>query len=75
MSKRRTPAPLDPDRVYNRYVKPLEPAHRDEYVLVTPTGQTVLAPTLLEAVQQASTMPSKDNIIFKVGQRSVGTIG
>jgi len=47
----------------------------DQYVLVTPAGQTLFAPTLLDAVRQASKMPSKDNFIFKVGQKSVGTIG
>jgi hypothetical protein len=77
MPKKRTPvsSPPDPDALYQRYVKPLEPTHKDQYVLVTPSGQTVLAPTLLEAVQEASKVPSKDNFIFKVGQKSVGTIG
>jgi hypothetical protein len=75
MTKARTPDAPDPDVLYQRYVKPLEQAHKDEYVLVTATGETVLAPTLLEAVKQASKVPSKDNFIFKVGQKSVGTIG
>jgi hypothetical protein len=68
-------ATLDPDRVYETYVKPLEQDHKNEYVLVTPAGKTVLAPSLLDAVRHASRMPSNNNIIFKVGQKSVGTIG
>jgi len=74
MPKERTPGTPDPERVYQRYVKPLEQDHKDEFVLVTPTGQTVFAPTLLDAVKQASKVPDKNNFIFKVGQRSVGTI-
>lgn len=73
--KDQPPATLDPDRVYDAYVKPLEQDHNDEYVLVTPAGQTVLASTLLDAVRHASKMPSKNNIIFKIGQKTVGTIG
>ncbi|MFN8636898.1 MAG: hypothetical protein U0893_23875 [Chloroflexota bacterium] len=75
MPKRRTLDTLDPDALYQRYVRPLEQAHRDQYVLVTPAGQTVLAPTLLEAVREASKVPDERNFIFKVGQKSVGTIG
>ncbi len=73
--KEQTPARPDPDRVYETYVKPLEQDHKDEFVLVTATGQTVLASSLLDAVRHASKMPSKDNIIFKVGQKTVGTLG
>jgi hypothetical protein len=75
MSKNQTPGAPDLDCVYETYVKPLEQAHKDQYVLVTPTGQTVLAPTLLDAVRQASRVPDKNNVIFKVGEKAVGTIG
>jgi len=73
--KEQVPVRPDPDTIYETYVKPLERDHQDEYVLVTPTGQTVLAPSLLDAVRQASKMPSKNNIIFRVGQKTVGTVG
>ena len=63
------------DRVYQQYVKPLEQAHTGEYVLVTPDGRTVLAPTLLEIAQQAPQAPSKDNCIFKVGEKVIGRLG
>jgi len=69
------PGAPDPDQIYETYVKPLEPGHMDQYVLVTPARQTILASTLLDAVRHASKMPSKDNFIFKVGQKAVGTIG
>jgi hypothetical protein len=70
----RAPRRPDPDRVYERYVKPLEQSHKDEYVLVTPAGQTVLAPTLLDAVRAAAKTPDRRNLVFKIGQRAVGTI-
>lgn len=74
MTNERTPSTHDPDRVFERCVKPLELFHKDEYVLVTPTGQTVLAPTLLDAVREAAKMPDRRNLVFKVGQKAVGTI-
>lgn len=75
MATEQTSGRSDPESIYDRYVKPLEREHEDEFVLVTPAGQTVLAPTLLEAVKLASKMPSKANFVFKVGHKSVGTIG
>ncbi len=65
----------DMDRVYQQYVKPLEQAHTGEYALVTPDGRTTLAPTLLEIAQLAHQAPSKDNCIFKVGDKVIGRIG
>ena len=75
MTNERAPGTLDPDRVYETYVKPLEQSHRDEYVLVTPAGQTVLAPTLLAAVREAAKAPDRRNLVFRIGQKAVGTIG
>ena len=65
----------DMDRVYQQYVKPLEQTHTGEYVLVTPNGRILLAPTLLEIAQQAQQAPSKDNCIFKVGDKVIGRLG
>ena len=60
------------DRLYDQYGKPLEAEHWGEYVAITPDGRTVLAPTLLEAVQQAASVLGSDNHVFKVGERIVG---
>jgi hypothetical protein len=66
----------DADILYERYVKPMEESHRGEYVAVSLEGQTILAPTLLEAVQRAADALGKGNsIVFKVGDRSVGKLG
>ena len=62
------------NRVYKQYVKPLEPSHRGEYVVVTPDGQTIFGPTLLAAVQQAQEISPKDNFIFKVGDKVLGKV-
>ena len=75
MTQKPVPATPDPDLIYERYVKPLEQAHRDEFVLVTPSGETVLASTLLDAVRHASKIPDENNFIFKVGQKTVGMVG
>ncbi len=60
-------------RLYELYGKPFEAQHWGEYVAITPDGRTVLAPTLLEAVQQAATVLGTDNHVSKVGERTVGT--
>ncbi len=64
----------DADDAYQRHVKPLEKAHRGEYVIVTPDGRTILAPTFVDAVQLAHKAPNKDNFIFKIGEKAVGKL-
>ena len=59
-------------RLYELYGKPFEAQHWGEYVTITPDGRTVLAPTLLEVVQQAASALGADNHVFKVGERTVG---
>lgn len=59
-------------RLYELYGKPFEAQHWGEYVAITPDGRTILAPTLLEAVQQAASVLGSDNHVFKVGERTVG---
>ncbi len=59
-------------RLYELYGKPFEAQHWGEYVAITPDGRTILAPTLLEAVQQAASLLGSDNHVFKVGERTVG---
>ncbi len=74
MTNERFPKKQDADRVYEQYVKPLEQQYKDQYIVVTPDGQTVVAPTLMEAMQQGYQVFGKGNFLFKVGQKSVGKI-
>ena len=62
------------DSVYEQYVKPLEPAHNGQYVVVTSNGQAIVAPTLLDIAEQVAKVPSKDNFIFKVGEKVLGKL-
>lgn len=64
----------DANKVYKKYVKPLEQKHKDQFVLVTPQGDIVFAPTLLEVVEQAGKVPSRNNYVFKVGAKAVGKL-
>jgi hypothetical protein len=68
------PRKQDADRLYEKYVKPLEKEQRGKYVLVTPDGQTIFTSTLLEAVQKAADIPDPNNFVFKVGDKVVGRI-
>jgi len=60
------------DRLYAQYAKPLEKEHRGEYLAISPTGETLLAPTLLEATKQAVQAFGPGSYIFKVGEDAVG---
>lgn len=61
-------------QVYDRHVKPTEDDHRGEYVLVTPDGETVFAPTLAKVFQYAHERSNPSNYIFKVGDVALGKI-
>ena len=70
MKKR--PDNKDADDLYNRYGKPLESDHRGEFVAVTKEGQTLLAPSLEEAMLKARDLFGPGSFIFLVGERAVG---
>jgi hypothetical protein len=59
-------------RLYELYGKPFEAQHWGEYVAITPDGRTVLAPTLLEVMQQSVAAFGLGSYVFKVGERTVG---
>jgi hypothetical protein len=61
-------------QLYERYGKPLEKHHRGEYLAVSPEGKTILAPTLLEALQSAKAAWGSGSFLYKVGQRTVGRV-
>lgn len=60
------------NRLYTLYVKPLEPEHTGEYAAVTPDGRVVMGPTLLDTVEEAVSTLGRGNVVFKVGERTVG---
>jgi hypothetical protein len=75
MSSEQAPRKQDADRLYRQYVKPLEREHKGEYVTVSLQGQTIFAPTLLEALQKADEIfGPRHTVTFKVGARVVGKI-
>jgi hypothetical protein len=59
-------------RLYELYGKPFEAQHWGEYVAITSDGRTVLAPTLLEVMQQSVAAFGPGSYVFKVGERAVG---
>jgi hypothetical protein len=75
MIDERAPRPQESDRLYERYVKPLEPEHWGKYATVTLAGETIIAPTLLEAIQEADNRFGQDRTItLKIGAGVVGKI-
>ena len=61
-------------RVYDLRVRPIEHAHRGEYALITPDGQTIFAPTLEDVMRRAHERAHRDNLIFKVGDVALGRL-
>jgi hypothetical protein len=60
--------------LYERYGRPLEAKHWGEYVVITPDGRTILAPTPIEAVLKGRDEFGSGNFVFKVGERAVFTL-
>jgi hypothetical protein len=71
---KQNPTIHDANKIYEKYVKPLEQKHKNQFVLVTPKGQAVFAPTLLEIMEQAGKAPNRNNFVFKVGAKAVGKL-
>lgn len=61
-------------RVYDLCVRPIEDAHAGEYVLVTPDGEPIFAPTFEGIVRRAHERASPGNFIFRVGSVTLGRV-
>lgn len=61
------------DKLYERFGRPLEEKHKGEYLAISPEGKVLLAPTLYEAMTQASKAFGKENYLYKIGERAVAT--
>lgn len=59
------------DRIYDRYVRPLERDHRGEYAAVAADGRLVLAPSLPGVMKKAEQVLPPGTFLFKVGEIAV----
>jgi hypothetical protein len=60
------------DAVYDRYAKPLEAEHLGDYVAVSPRGEVLVGPDLLDVAQRARAAFGAGNFLFWLGTRTVG---
>jgi hypothetical protein len=60
------------DALYERYGKPLEKTHRGKFIAISHTGETLIADTVIDLIQQAKETLGPGNFIFKIGERAVG---
>jgi len=61
------------ERLYEEYGKPLEEAHKGEYVAIGPEGQTIFGGSTAEVLQQAVEAFGSGNFgLFRVGHRALG---
>jgi len=61
-------------QIYEQHIRPVEQAHRDQYALVTPDGETFFEPTLVAIFKRAHERSNRGNYIFKVGDVALGKI-
>jgi hypothetical protein len=62
------------DALYERYGKPLEKTQWGRYVAISQDGKTVIADSVFDLMQQATTTLGPGNFIFKIGKRAVGKL-
>jgi len=60
------------DQLYDTYAKPLEEAHRGEFIAITTDGRTVLGRTAREVGRKAREAFGPGNFVFQIGPRVVG---
>jgi hypothetical protein len=60
------------DQLYERFGKPLEAEHWGQFAAIAPDGRVYLAPTMVEAAEQADSEFGPGVYLFKVGERAVG---
>ena len=65
---------VEGQRLYETYVKPLEPEHRGKYVAVARDGRMVLGTDRRELLQRATDALGRGNFLFKVGEEAAGRI-
>lgn len=60
-------------RLYERYGRPLEEAHKGEYLAIGPEGQTILGKSDVEVLQKAIETFGRGNFaLARVGHRTFG---
>jgi hypothetical protein len=62
------------DRLYDRFVKPLEAEHQGEFAVVARDGTVLLGGSLAELTEEAVTRLGKEHFAFRVGDKAVGRI-
>ncbi len=61
------------DLIYERFGRPLEAEHRDEFAVIAPDGRYVLAATRTEALEEALKTIGPGHFLYRIGHRVVGT--
>lgn len=60
------------DSIYERYGRPLEAEHRDEFAVIAPDGRYVLGATRTEVLERALQELGPENFMYRIGYRVVG---
>ena len=63
---------IEADRLYDRYVRPLESDHWGEYATVSANGEIRLGRSVGELVADVAEEPGPSIHIFRIGPRIVG---
>ena len=61
------------EALYNQYGVSFERDLWGQYVVISPDGETVIAPTLIEAALRAAATLGRGAFAFRIGDRSVAS--
>lgn len=60
------------DSIYERFGRPLEDQHRNEFAVIAPDGRYVLGTTRTEVLERALQELGPGNFMYRIGHRVVG---
>jgi hypothetical protein len=59
--------------LYEQYGKPLEAAHKGEYVVISSNGNTIVGKSLTEVVTDAIEKFGNGHFVFRIGSLAIGS--
>ena len=75
MKSANSPKKSESDKMYQKFVKPLEKDHWGKFIAITPKGEFLIQSDLLQATIKGIEKLGSGNFVFKIGEKAVGRIG
>lgn len=75
MKSANLPQKSESDKVYQKFVKPLEKEYWGKFIAITPEGKFLIESDLVKATAKGIEKLGSGNFLFKIGEKAVGRIG